>query len=458
MATYDLVVIGAGIAGLTCAREARRLGAKVAIIERHSFGGDITNELVPTAVYSHASHLLGLVKSSGPLGVAAEETGLDLQRLHARAIEATAIIGYRLSAEKAERLGVDVYWGEASFLSADELRVDGDVLPAGEFVIATGSEPEAPSIKGLKESGYLTYPGILRLESIPRSIGVIGAGPFGLEFAQFLSRFGTEVTVFEQGDHILPDEDAELADFLEDTMAEQGISFYTGAKVTRVERVAEGCEVTVDMDGAEEKEVVQEVLVASGRRPATGGLNLRAASVAATPEGIVVDDELRTTMGNVWACGDVTGKRAWASVAAYQGRIAALNALAGAHRTANYEAIPMVIRTEPEIGRVGLTEEQAEAMLSSAAVSYSYFTDNDMAIITDQMIGFVKLIADAERSQLVGAHVIGPAASEIISELAFAIKCKSPLTELADLVHCYPSAGECIHQAAEDLVRQVEGS
>lgn len=455
MAPYDLVVIGAGIAGLTCAREARRMGAKVAIVERHGFGGGVTDNSVPATVFAYASRLLGLVKSSGPLGVTAEDVGPDLQRLHARTAEAKAIIGTRLGQEELERLGVDVYWGEASFLSANELRVDGEVLPANKFIIATGSEPEIPSIQGIDEIGFLTYPQVLRLENIPQSVGVIGASPFGLEFAQFLSRLGSEVTVFEPNEHILPEEDAEVADFLEDTMAEQGITFYTGGKITRVKQVGEGREVTVDMDGEEEKEVVQEVLVAAGSRPAIRGLNLGGAGVSVVPHGIIVDDELLTTAGNIWACGDVTGKLLLASVAAYQARIAAHNAVAGAHRIANYGAIPTVIRTEPEVGRVGLTEEEAESSLDSAGIAYSYFTDNDMAIITDQMIGFVKLIANTEEGHLVGAHVIGPQASEIINELALAIKARLPLSELADMVHTYPSAAESVRQAAEDLIEQI---
>ncbi len=368
-------------------------------------------------------------------------------------------VGRHDSPERFKRLGVTVIHGEASFLSSDTVRVGDGRIKSKKFVVATGSRSTAPPIEGLRQSGFLTHVEALNLTQQPKSLLILGAGPIGLEFAQLFSRLGTKVTVLEVLGQILPREDTEVAQKLEEYLRAEGVEIYTCTRAFRVEvkngqKIVHGsCEV-VEPVKQPATFAAEEILVATGRAPNVEGLDLEKLGVEVNNKGIVIDAYLRTMAENIWACGDVTGKYLFTHVAEYQARLLVGNVLFPFRRKADYRVVPWTTFTDPEVARVGLTEAEAKEQYGDKVRLYRHsFGDVDRAVAEGEPFGFVKVVCDT-KGQILGAHILGPQAGDLIQPLVLAMKQKVSIGQVSQTIHVYPTLVEANRRAADHYYRE----
>jgi len=282
---------------------------------------------------------------------------------------------------------------------------------------------------------------------------ILGGGPIGLEFAQIFARFGADVTVIEMLPHILPREDPEVAAILEELLKHEGIKIYTNTRAARVEEKGEKKVVSAWSEGKGMTFQGEEILVATGRAPNVEQLHLEAAGVTTTKGGIIVNDHLQTRVKNIWACGDITGKYLFTHMADYQARVVVGNALFPFRRKANYRVVPWTTYTDPEVARVGLTEEEAREEHGAVSVYRHPFGDLDRAIIEGENVGFVKIVC-TKNGMILGGHIIGPGAGELIHEVALAMKEGIKIGKLSQMIHVYPTLSEGIRRAADGYYRE----
>lgn len=452
MEEFDLVVIGAGTAGMSAAGHALKSGARIAMVEEKAFGGECLHTgCVPTKTMIRSAKILELMKRAPEFGLSARDVTVDFPKVMERKNKVIEQISVHDDPKNFEKAGVAVFFGHASFVGPDELRVDDRSIRSEKFIIATGSLPSAPPIEGLEETGYITNIEAVDLDHLPRSMVILGAGAVGVEFAQIFGRLGSDVTVLEMKDQILPLEDKELADMLYQYLGAEGIRMFTGAKVTKVGKSNSAKVVTAEIAGQQREFPAEEVLVAAGRKPNVEGLNLQAAGVEFDKHGIKVDDELRTTASNIWACGDVDGTYLFTHVAEYEGGVAANNATSGQPQKVDYGAVPWATFTDPELARVGMTEDEARREHDNVKVGKFAFQNLDKAIILGEPEGMVKIVSRGDTGEILGAHILGPDAGEVIHELVVAIKENVPVKELAHTVHAYPTLPEAIYWDAVNL-------
>ena len=454
----DLIVIGGGTAGLSAAQAAVALGKRVLMVSEGPLGGECTwNGCVPSKALIEAARVRHNVTRAAQFGVRVGEVEVDfpavMRRVH-NVVE--SIAGYEDEAH-LERAGVAVRRGHADLVSGGIL-LDGERVGAGAVVIATGSRPAAPPIPGLDAVPYLTNETLFALERQPRHLVVLGAGPIGLEMAQSFARLGTEVDVVDVVAEHLPREDPDVARLSRALLESEGVRLTLGASTSRVSH--DGDAFTLDMNVGDRTRSMScdALLVATGRRPNVDRLDLAGAGVQVSRTGVRVDEHLRTSAANIFAAGDVTGILPFTHAAAYQGRLAARNAL-GRRASASYRVVPWIIFTDPEIAHVGLTEPEARRKHGDDVhVARLPFTAVDRAVIAGDAEGLIKvitkgkpLIGHAGGGELLGAHIIGPAAGELIHELVIAMQVRSFSGRLAQAVHAYPSMSLGVQQAAAQL-------
>ncbi len=446
MEDFDVLAIGGGAAGLVTAAGAAGLGARAALVEKERLGGDcLWSGCIPSKALLAAARAARDARRSARLGVGVTDVQVDFPRVMARVREAQARIEPQDSPERFRALGVEVVLAPARFLDENRVSVDGRILSARHIVVATGSRPAAPVIPGLSSVPYLTNETIFNLERLPASLVVLGGGSVGLELGQALALLGSDVTVIEGNERVLPAEDPELTTLLRASLEADGVRILTGAPATRV--TAAPGEVIVEAGGAQVHG--ERLLVATGRRPAVEGLELHAAGIELDRDGIRVDRHLRTTTHGIWAAGDVVGPLRFTHVADYQARLVLRNALFPFPSRTDYMAVPRVVYTDPELARVGLTEAEArERHGDRVRVWRRPFAFADRAIADDRTEGLVKLIADA-RGRLLGAHILAPGAGNMIGELVLALRHGITLAQIAETIHPYPTYPEAVKQAAE---------
>ncbi|MGH7477073.1 MAG: dihydrolipoyl dehydrogenase family protein [Longimicrobiales bacterium] len=445
---YDLAVIGGGTAGLVAAAGGALLGARVILFEREALGGDcLWTGCVPSKTLIRSARVRHLQRDGGRFGVGAASTPLDYGAVANRMREVQRAIEPHDSPERFRDLGVDVVLEPARLDGRDRIVSNSRTVAARRVLIATGSRSVAPPIPGLEQTGYLTHVSALALERLPRTVIVLGGGPIGLEFAQLYRRLGVEVTVIERERRILQGEDADAADVVRACLEREGVLVHTGLDVTRVEPGQGG--VTRVLVGEHDFEA-EALLVATGRRANIEGLGLESAGVAVTERGIAVDAGMRTSARGVFAAGDVTGKYLFTHVADYQARLVVANALVPlVRRRADYRAVPWVTYTDPELARVGATEVEARERHGDGVQVWRYdLADSDRALIDGETDGFVKLIAD-RRGRLLGAHIVGADAGNLIAAPALAVSRGLKLADIAATVLPYPTFPEAIKRAAE---------
>ena len=454
---YDLVVIGGGTAGLVSAMGAAGLGARVALVERHLLGGDCLNVgCIPSKAVIRSARAVGEARRSGRLGVRAGEPSVDFPAVMRRMRERRADIAANDSAERFTRAGVDVFFGEGRFADERTVAVGEARLRFNRAVIATGGRPSAPSVPGLAGLPFLTNETIFSLTELPRRLLVVGAGPIGCELAQAFARLGSRVTLFDMAPRVLPREDADVGALVERHLAGDGVTLALGVSLDQVEMSAGVFRVRAreharPVEGPTTHEG-EAVLVAAGRRPNIEGLDLDAAGVAATRDGIVVDDRLRTSNRRVFASGDVASAYKFTHAADALSRIVLQNALFYGRRRASALIIPWVTYTDPELAHVGATTADVERSGGRLRTITVPLSEVDRAIVDDESDGFVRV--HHERGVLRGGTIVARHAGEMVGELAYAMTYGGTLSRLSGVVHPYPTQAEALRKAGDVYRRQ----
>ncbi|MFO8081828.1 MAG: NAD(P)/FAD-dependent oxidoreductase [Armatimonadota bacterium] len=438
---WDLVVIGGGAAGNGAAGVAGKLGFKTVLIERDRIGGACSwVACVPSKALLEAARSHWRLLHGPRAGISTEITRIDPSRALEWVREVTNRLGSEARPEKLADRGVEFIRDTAVFEDEQHVRAGDRILPARRMLIATGSQPAVPRVEGLEETDYLTNETLFDLPEPPRSLLIVGGGPVGVEMAQAFNRLGTDVTVLEREDRVLPQHDAELATMLREHLEEEGVRFALGSDVRRVERTGDGGRTVTALIGGEQRRFrADELLIATGRQAAVNELALDAAGISGGADGVVVNDRLQTDNPNVYAAGDVIGRWQFTHMATIEGKHAAKNALVGADEPMSYDAAGWCIFTEPELARVGVSEKQAEERGLGFEVHRIDPNLPDRARIEDRPEGIAKIIAAPNGGRIFGAEILGARAGEIVQEFTAAIAHGITFRELAADVHPYPA-------------------
>lgn len=443
MTRFDLVVLGAGAAGSLCAHTLNQNGYNVAVIERDKLGGTCLNYgCDPTKTALHTAHLLHQAQNGRHLGLQIEQASASWPLILERVEEVLQTMRGGTLAEARQAMrdkGMTLYKGEAAFISPNAVEVNGETIEADRFLIATGAKATIPPIEGLDQISYRTDKTIFNMAMLPATIGIIGGGPIGVEFSQLFSRLGSDVTLFEATEHILPKDDPELASELAEILSGEGVQIFTQTQVKRVKALPEGMDITAVFEsGYEQRVLVDELLIAAGRQSAIEALNLEAAGVEVEDGFVKTDETLGTTVDHIWAAGDVTAKMRFTHMASRQGRHVAQSIMAGERRPYPHDIIPWVTYTEPELAHVG----RSEAELVEEGVSYSVYTQTfdevARAKTTGKVYGRAKLFVD-EDDKVLGGQLLAANGGELIAPIILAMKCGIPFSALDSAVWPYPT-------------------
>ncbi len=429
---FDLAVIGAGWAGFSAAQEAKRLGLKVALIEKDEIGGTCLNRgCIPAKTLIQSAKIYSLSKKSTKFGIEIIDSKINLPEIQKR----KEVIIKQLGRGMQLMLGdIALLKGEAQFISTGELDVGGNRIKAKYIIIATGSKPI--QLAGLRFDGrkIISSSDILNLNALPRSLLIIGGGVIGCEFASLFSMLGTEVTIVELMPQLLPQEDREVARKLEAVFKKKGIKINTGTDAR-----------TINLDNYD------SALLCIGRAADFGNLDLKRIGIQLERNRIVTDEYLNTNIPNIFAAGDCTGLKLLAHFAAHQGLTAAKNIAAPGHcKQIESQLIPNCIFTDPEIASVGITEDEAKKRGIKLKSSKFDFLGSGMARILEEAEGFIKVISDKETDNILGASIIGPKATELIGIITVAIQAGLKLSGLHNIVFAHPTLSESIHEATKE--------
>lgn len=454
---YDLLVLGSGSAAFAAAIRASDLGARVALVEANTVGGTCVNVgCIPSKALLRAAELQHLAATSPIPGLHLRADLPDLDAIVSWKNELVGMLRQEKYLDLVEAYGFELLTGQARFASRDGVAVNGSLLSADRYLIATGASPAAPPIPGLAEAGYLTSTTALDVTELPETLAVIGANAVGLELGQYFARLGSKVTLIEVLPRIAPFEEPEISETLTEALAAEGIEVITEAHVASVSRVAERRRLEVAVNGERRTLEVDQLLVATGRRPNTGGLGLEEVGVALDERGAVVADEfLRTTNERVFAAGDVTGGPQFVYVSAHAGALAAENALNGGARKLDLSALPRVTFTSPQIAAVGLTEQQAREAGYPVKTSLLGLEMVPRAIVNNETRGLIKLVANEQTDHLLGAHILSEHAGEVIQAAVLAIKFNLTVRDLTETFHPYLTIAEGLKLAAQTFGRDV---
>jgi pyruvate/2-oxoglutarate dehydrogenase complex dihydrolipoamide dehydrogenase (E3) component/anti-anti-sigma regulatory factor len=451
---YDLIVIGAGIAGMVSAVTANGLGKRVAVVEKSRFGGNCTNSTcIPSKALirlSKISHDISCVRRVGLLNDSAGKMNRRKIMPHIRRIVQRAY--EKDLPETFEAIGIRIIPGNASFVDPHRIMADGQTLSAQKFIIASGTSPMIPDIPGLRGIDFLTNETLYALEDMPRSIIILGGGVDGLEYASAFGRLGVETTVIEMAERMIPQADRELVRQLLRSLRTDGIRLITGVKAMSLENRPGSVGLKYQpAEGPIGKIAADKVLVAVGRKPLLEGLCLEKAGVTFNARGIITDRRLRTSAPHIYACGDIAGPFQLASTAEAQGITAATNAFLPVKRSVGYRNNVYVIFTEPPLAWIGMTEEQARARYGRRLRVYRFpYEAMRRALIDGNEAGMAKILCDG-RGRIVGAHILGEGAGEVIHELQAIRGFHKPLHKLQPLTHAYPTYAQAIVGRASQL-------
>ena len=444
MSQFDLVVIGTGAGGLMVAAEAKKKGISVALVGNDRPGGDCSYYgCVPTKTLIHTAKVLHYIRRAPEYGLPRLDIQPNFDQIMAHMHRMVDEVTSGGSWEPWEKQGFTIYKGTGKFVSPHEVVVNGDQIRGEKLVIAVGTESAVPPIEGLEDAGYITNVEAVALKTLPQRLLVLGAGPIGMEFAQLFARLESTVTVLEMGDQILPKEDKEVADLLRNYLKDEGVEVHTGLRVEKVEKDGDAKVAIATQDDRTLRFCVDEILVATGRRAPIEKLALENARVEAENGWIAVDESLRTSAPHIWAVGDCIGEFLFTHVADYQGRLVAHNLFVGEDQAkkVDYQVVPWVTFTDPELARVGLTEQEAQEQRIRAQVGRLNFADVERAHLMLEQKGMIKVVADEEK-RIVGATILGPHADELIHEFALAIKAGLKTHDILSLIHAYPTLSE----------------
>jgi pyruvate/2-oxoglutarate dehydrogenase complex dihydrolipoamide dehydrogenase (E3) component len=451
----DLCVIGGGAAGLSVAAVAAQLGVRTALIERGAMGGECLNTgCVPSKALLAAAKAAHHAGAASRFGVEAAPR-VDFAAVHRHVHGVIETIAPHDSVERFAGLGVEVIRAEARFVGARQLVAGNRAILARRVVIATGSEPAVPPISGIDTVPYLTNETVFDLERLPAHLLIVGAGAIGIELAQAYRRLGAAVTVFEAA-RALPRDDPELAAMLLACLRGEGVGLYEQATITSIEPGGQGVVLTVEKDGRQSRIEGSHLLVAAGRSPRSGTLDLERAGVRYGRDGIVVDRRLRTTARGVFAIGDVVaGHPRFTHVGGYQAGIVIRNALFRLLARVDYAALPWVTYTDPELAQVGLTETEARRQHGEdVAVTRFALSDSDRARAEGDARGVVKVVV-RRNGGILGASILAPQAGELAHLWVLAIEQRLKLKDIAGMLAPYPTWGEASKLAAAEFYKPL---
>jgi pyruvate/2-oxoglutarate dehydrogenase complex dihydrolipoamide dehydrogenase (E3) component len=458
---FDVVVIGGGTAGLVTASGCVRLGRKVAMIEREKLGGDcLWTGCVPTKALVATAKLAHQMRNASDWGLPPVDIRLEPRAVMESMREQRRLISRHDDPEKFRKLGIEVITGNAKFTGPMEVDVDGRRLRASDIVIATGARTSVPPVEGLQEAGYIDHVSFLAQDSFPESVLMLGGGYIGIEFAQILRRLGSEVTVVEMMDDIILKEDREVITHVRGLLQHEGIVLHTGWAAKSV--TVEGAKklVRIENKAGESKTVtVDAIFVASGRRGNIEDLALDVAGVKTERGFIPVDAYLRTSSPRIWAAGDIHGGLQFTHSAAYDAVKLVRNMLFPGKSAVDYTHVPWALYTDPEVGHIGMTEEEAIAAHGTDGVRTFKvdMADVDRAVVDRTPNGFVKFVCDP-KGNILGAHALCANASSLIEEIVLARKKGVKIGELAQLISPYPSLADAIQKAASLYYQNLSSS
>ncbi len=445
---YDLIVIGGGPAGYPSAIKASQYGLKTAIVEKeHVFGGTCLNwGCIPTKAYFESCHLISRIKSAHKYGLGKiEEVNFSLEAIKERKdrLVKNIVKGVEYLLKKNS---VDIYQGHASFADAGTVNVSGgQTLRSKHFLIATGSRPAVPGSLNTGDPGIITSNEILELTAIPRELCIIGAGAIGLEFASIFNILGSKVTIVEMLDSLAPLEDREISAYLAGIFSRKRIKAYTSAMVQEISREGDRLKVLARISGGDIEISADKVLISAGRRPNTENLGLDSVNISTDRGTIPVNEFGQTAVKNIYAAGDIINTPQLAHVATAEG-LRAVDHIMGKESRINYDAVPSFIYSMPEISRAGLTEKE----LSSRGTAFQKAVFPLKAIakaqITGDTDGFIKMLYDDKK--LLGFHMIGALAPELVFEPTLAINAGLGISDLSRTIHAHPTIGEAIMETA----------
>ncbi|VVB90147.1 Dihydrolipoyl dehydrogenase [uncultured archaeon] len=455
MEKYDLIILGSGSAAFGAAIKAVDLGAKVAMIEKGVVGGTCVNVgCVPS------KHLLRVgeinyYKNHGHKGLDVKSS-LDFAGTINEKREIVESLRKGRYIDVIDALGITLVRGNAAFVSKNEVKVNGRILQAEKFIIATGSSPHIPKIEGINNVDYLTNVEAMELSGLPGSIIVLGGRALGLEFAQMFSHFGTKVTVLQRNSRIIPEEERIISDYLKAYLEEEGIDVQTNVSLKNVRKEKGKVIVTAFAGGDMRAFDAEKLLMATGRKPNTEGLGLEKAGVNIDRRGaIIVDGEMRTTAPHIFAAGDVIGEPMLETVAGKEGSIAAGNALANSGRIMDFSAIPHAVFTIPQVASVGLTEKQAEEKGITCRCSTVPMELVPRAVLARDTRGFVKMVIDAKTERILGVHILASLAADMVHEGVLAVKYGLTIDDILYTVHVFPTMTEAVKLVAQSFRKDV---
>jgi dihydrolipoamide dehydrogenase len=448
---YNMVVIGAGSAGLVSAYIAAAVKARVALIEKHKMGGDCLNTgCVPSKALIRSAKILNSIKRAKEFGIEVAAPQIHFSRVMERVQKVIREIEPHDSVERYTNLGVECISGAAKIKSPYEVEVNGQVLTTKNIVVATGASPFVPALHGLREISYLTSDNIWQLRELPKRLVVLGGGPIGCELAQSFSRLGSQVTLIEMAPRILNKEDADVSEMITQKFQAEGVQVLTSHQALHFEQNPK--KLVCSHNGAEVKIEFDQILVALGRKANVTGFGLEELNVEISNRGtIIADDFLRTTnYPNIFVCGDVTGPYQLTHAASHQAWYVAVNALFSPFKKfkVDYSVIPWCTFTDPEVARVGLSETEAKDMAIEYEVTKYEIDDLDRAIADGEAHGFVKVLTPPGSDRILGVTIVGDHAGEIISEHVAAMKHGFGLNQILGTIHIYPTFAEANKYAA----------
>jgi pyruvate/2-oxoglutarate dehydrogenase complex dihydrolipoamide dehydrogenase (E3) component len=449
---YNLVIIGAGTAGLVTAAGAAGLGAKVALIERHLLGGDCLNVgCVPSKALIRCARAAAEARDAKNFGIKIDgKVSVDFPAVMERMRRLRAEIAPHDSAARFRELGVDVFIGDAKFTGRETVQVANKKLRFSKAVIATGARAAAPPIPGIDQVEYLTNETVFSLLELPKRLAIVGAGPIGCELAQTFARFGSEVFLVEALHGILPKEDRDAAEMLLKAMKLDGVKLLCCGKDLKLSRSDNGVRLHVESHDRGYDITVDKLLLAVGRAPNVEGLNLEAAGVEFdTKKGVHVNDRLQTSNSRIFAAGDICSPYQFTHAADFMARIVIQNALFLGRKKVSALNIPWCTYTSPEIAHVGLYEKEA----NEKEIEVATFTQNlkqvDRALLDGDADGFVRVHVRKGSDQIVGASIVAAHAGEMISELTLAMTARVGLGSVSSAIHPYPTQTEAVRKTGD---------